>query len=214
MPLPLKASKLMLFSDSYRSISASSEGQVREKGSKFLGFAYPVSSEAEIKSHLLQLRKEHSSASHHCYAWRLGADKSAYRTNDDGEPSGSAGKPIFSQILSNDLSNILIVVLRYFGGNLLGIPGLIQAYKGCAQLCLENANIIEKFIYEQYQINFDFNDMSKVMRMLKDNEAKVLANSYDETNSIVFQIKKQNTGAMERAMEELYNTKLKYIQTI
>lgn len=204
----------MLFSDSYRSISAPSEGQVREKGSKFIGFAFPVITETQIKDVLLRLRKEHPSANHHCYAWRIGADKTAYRTNDDGEPSGSAGKPIFSQILSHDLTNVLIVVVRYFGGTLLGIPGLIHAYKHCALVTLENARIIEKFIYEEYQIKFNFNDMSKVTRMLKDNEAKVITNSYDELNSIVFQIKKQNTGAMERAMEELYNTKLKHIQTI
>lgn len=204
----------MLFSDSYYSIAHASEAQFRDKGSKFLGFAFPVKTEVEIKQKLHAINKEHPSASHHCYAWRLGPDKSAHRTNDDGEPAGTAGKPIFSQIQSNDLTNILIVVVRYFGGTLLGVSGLIQAYKTCAALALSNTSIIEQFIEEEYRINFTLDDISAVMRLLKENEAKILENTYTETNTILFRVKKQKSQAIEKAMEQLYKTQLTYIQTL
>ncbi|MBL7932384.1 MAG: YigZ family protein, partial [Bacteroidia bacterium] len=142
----------MLFSDSYLTIDQTYEAVVREKGSRFLAYAFPVLSEAEIKAKLNSLRKEHPTANHHCYAWRLGADKLAFRTNDDGEPSNTAGKPIFSQIQSRDLTNILIVVVRYFGGTLLGVSGLISAYKAAASEVLQQAKIEEKFIMFEYRV--------------------------------------------------------------
>ena len=204
----------MLFSDSYYSIALASEAQFRDKGSKFLGFAFPVKTEREIKEKLSTLKKEHPSANHHCYAWRLGSDKSAFRTNDDGEPTGTAGKPIFSQIQSNDLSNILIVVVRYFGGTLLGVSGLIHAYKTCAILALSNTSIVEQFIIEEYRINFTVDDISAVMRLLKENEAKILENTYTETNTILFRVKRQKSLVIEKAMQQLYKAQLTYIQTV
>ncbi len=122
----------MLFSDEYKTIEGLAQGQFRDKGSRFLAFAIPVNNEKEVKTQLESLRKQYYDATHHCYAWMLGFDKSAYRVNDDGEPSGTAGRPIYGQILSHDLTNILIVVIRYYGGTKLGVPGLINAYKMAA----------------------------------------------------------------------------------
>jgi uncharacterized YigZ family protein len=204
----------MLFSDSYFTISGASEAMVKEKGSKFMAFAFPVSSEAGIREHLAALKKAHPSASHHCYAWRLGADKAAYRANDDGEPSNSAGKPILSQIQANDLSNVLIVVVRYFGGTLLGVGGLISAYKAAAQAALAAASIEERFILFEYTAEFGFDDMNRVMRILKENEAAVVSTSYEETNRLIFRIKKINSERTELSFKDLYTSKLTFIKTI
>src|SRR5690606_3050632 len=144
----------MLFSDSFLTINAAAKALFKDRGSKFFAFAFPVKSEQEIKVHLQEIKKLHPSATHHCYAWRLGADKLNFRTNDDGEPNNSAGKPIFSLIQSNDLTNVLIVVVRYFGGTMLGVPGLINAYKSAAALAIDNTIIMEQFIMFQYRISF------------------------------------------------------------
>ncbi len=130
--------------DSYLTIEKNTEGLFKDKGSKFLAFAYPVEEEEEIKEYIQALKKEHYSARHHCYAWRLGAEKTHFRANDDGEPSSTAGKPILGQIQKNDLTNILIVVVRYFGGTLLGVSGLINAYRGAAADVINNSIIVEK----------------------------------------------------------------------
>jgi uncharacterized YigZ family protein len=204
----------MLFSDSYFTISGASEAVVKEKGSKFMAFAFPVSSEADIREHLAALKKTHPSASHHCYAWRLGADKAAYRANDDGEPSNSAGKPILSQIQANDLSNVLIVVVRYFGGTLLGVGGLISAYKAAAQAALAAASIEERFILFEYTVEFGFDDMNRVMRILKENEAAVVSTSFEETNRLIFRVKKINSERTELCFKDLYTSKLTFIKTI
>jgi uncharacterized YigZ family protein len=132
--------------DSYKTIKKESQGYFKDKGSKFLAFAFPVKSEEEIKEILTRLRKEHHSARHHCYAWRLGSEEITFRANDDGEPSSTAGKPILGQLLSFEVTNILIIVVRYFGGTLLGVSGLINAYKNAAADSLNNAEIIEKII--------------------------------------------------------------------
>ena len=145
----------MLFEDTYLTIKEPSEGLFKDKGSKFSSFAFPASSEEDVKKFLAELKKQHPSANHHCYAFRLGADKQAYRANDDGEPSNTAGKPILGQIQSKDLTNILIVVVRYFGGTLLGVSGLINAYKLAAAEAIQNATIIEKTVDDIYEIKFD-----------------------------------------------------------
>ncbi len=201
----------MLFSDSYYTISAAAEGLFKDRGSKFLAFAFPVKSEAAIKVCLNHLRKEHPSATHHCYAWRLGADKNAFRANDDGEPSNTAGKPILAQIQAKDLTDVLVVVVRYFGGTLLGVNGLINAYKLAAAEVLGQAPIVEQFIYFEYMVEFDFKDTNAVMRLLKQNQAKILATDYLETNSIVFQIKKQHSEQLEKKFEDIYASKLKFM---
>lgn len=204
----------MLFSDSYFTISAPAEAVFRDRGSKFLAFAWPVQNETEIKAHLHLLRKEHPSANHHCYAWRLGADKSAFRSNDDGEPANSAGKPILSQLQSNDLTNVLIVVVRYFGGTLLGVSGLINAYKSAAAAVIAQTKIEERFILFEYKVDFDFDALSPLMRLLKEFESKIISQSYEEKNGIVFQTKKKYAEELESRFKDLYTCRLEFVRLV
>ncbi|MBA3681050.1 MAG: YigZ family protein [Bacteroidetes bacterium] len=204
----------MLFSDSYLTIKAPVEILFKERGSKFLAFTFPVTNDAEIKECLLQLKKLHPNANHHCYAWRLGADKSAFRANDDGEPSNTAGKPILGQIQAADLTNVLAVVVRYFGGTLLGVGGLINAYKTAAAEVIAASEIYERFILFEYKIDFNEESINLVMRILKETGAKILAHTYEENNSIIFQIKKQNSDKLEKDFTELYTSKLTYLKTL
>lgn len=199
----------MLFSDSYLTVSNASQSIYRDKGSKFLAFVFPVKTEEEIKQHLSELKKEHPQANHHCYAWRLGADKQRYRTNDDGEPAGTAGKPIYSQILSKDLTNVLIVVVRYFGGTLLGVSGLITAYKAAATEALTLTSIEEQFICFRYTIQFSMDDTSDVMRLLKQLDCKIEQQAYTTENSITFTIKKQYETHLLEGQKKLFKTSLK-----
>ncbi len=155
-------------SDCYRSISALSTGIFKDNGSKFLAFAYPITKEEEVKPIIQQLKKEYFDARHHCYAYRIGHTGAIWRFNDDGEPSSTAGRPIYGQILSAELSDILIVVVRYFGGIKLGVPGLIRAYKSSTADAIANADVIEKIATQTYNIIFDYLQMNSVMKALKD----------------------------------------------
>ncbi len=157
-----------MFDDIYHTLKDPTEGIYKEKGSKFLAFAYPVKSIDEVKSHLEQLRKDYFDARHHCYAYILGPNKDAWRANDDGEPSGTGGRPIYGQLLSADLTDTLIVVVRYFGGILLGASGLANAYKTAARDAINNAEIIEKTINARYRLHFEYALMNDVMRVIKD----------------------------------------------
>lgn len=203
----------MLFTDTYFTIESNSEGLFKDRGSKFIAYAFPVRNEAEIKEQLAQLRKEHHGARHHCYAWRLGPDKLAWRANDDGEPSNTAGKPIFGQIQSNDLTDILIVVVRYFGGTLLGVGGLINAYREAAADAIKNSKIVEKHVLHEYIVEFDFAEMNNVMKLLKDSDAKIISQDFNESCKISFYIRKQNSLQLEERMQKLNHTKLRYIKT-
>lgn len=158
--------------DSYRTISGSSKGLYKEKGSKFIAFAYPVHKEQEIKKYLDGMRKEYHDARHHCYAWRLGPDKERYRANDDGEPSGSAGKPILGQLQSFDITDVLVVVIRYFGGTLLGVGGLINAYRSATSDALSQARIVERKVYGKIKLDFSYEQMNSVMKLVKDYDLK------------------------------------------
>lgn len=157
-----------MFDDTYHTIAGPAEGLYKEKGSKFLAFAFPVRSVEEVKQHLERLRKEYFDARHHCYAYILGPRKDAYRVNDDGEPSGTGGRPIHGQLLSADLTDTLIVVVRYFGGILLGASGLANAYKAAARDAIANASIVEKTIDVTYHLHFEYALMNDVMRLLKE----------------------------------------------
>lgn len=168
----------MLFSDEYKTITASAQGSFRDRGSRFLAYAIPVKSEAEVKQQLESLRKQYYDATHHCYAYILGFDKSAYRINDDGEPSGTAGRPIHGQILSADLTNILIVVVRYYGGTNLGVPGLINAYKTAASEALKNAVVETRIVKEMYQVEYPYEVMNNVMKIIKDENLEVINNEF------------------------------------
>lgn len=160
--------------DSYTSIAEACTEIYRIKGSRFMAFAWPVSSEGEIKAQLEVLRKEYFDATHHCYAWCLGKDRLKNRSNDDGEPSGTAGKPIYGQILSAGFSDVLMVVVRYFGGTKLGASGLIDAYKLAARQCLEKANPRTVILQDTFLFNFPYSRMNEVMKLLKEMELPVL----------------------------------------
>jgi uncharacterized YigZ family protein len=154
--------------DLYKTIASPSEGLFREKGSRFISFAYPVENEAQISQQIAGLKKQYYDARHHCFAWRLGADMEHYRANDDGEPSGSAGKPILGQIQSRDLTQILVVVVRYFGGTLLGVGGLIRAYRSAASDALDQAMKVEKKVESQLVLQFGYHEMNAVMKVIKE----------------------------------------------
>jgi uncharacterized YigZ family protein len=157
----------------YITIAEPGTGDFRDRGSKFLAYSYPVFTAQDVKDRLQGLKKEHPKAVHHCYAYRLGTDGTQYRANDDGEPSGSAGKPILGQIDSMGLTNVLVVVVRYFGGTLLGVPGLINAYKTATALAMENVPRKEKWIERTYEISFDYPVMGEVLYLLKQAEATI-----------------------------------------
>lgn len=157
-----------LTNDTYKSIASKSEGLYKDKGSKFISIAFPVTSENEVKDLLDAVRKEYHDARHHCYAYRMGMDGGTWRYNDDGEPSSTAGRPIYGQLLSNGLSDTLIVVVRYFGGIKLGVPGLIKAYKAAAADAIANATVIEKTATETLNVSFGYEETDRIMRILKE----------------------------------------------
>jgi uncharacterized YigZ family protein len=159
----------------YRTILKPAIGEIyKEKSSKFIGFVFPISLETEIKIHLENLKKQHAKARHWCYAWQLGVDKIQYRTNDNGEPNNSAGKPIYGQILSNDLTNVLVVVVRYYGGTKLGVGGLVSAYKIAAKTAIANAKISTKKVVKNVGITFEYKDINVVMRLINDFNATII----------------------------------------
>jgi uncharacterized YigZ family protein len=175
--------------ESYKTITDTAEGLYKEKGSKFLAFAYPVATEAEIMEKLGALRKKYFDARHHCYAYVLNPQKSKYRANDDGEPNHSAGDPILGQIHSNDLTNILVVVVRYFGGIKLGVGGLISAYKTAAAKAIGDATIISRQVMECFTIRYEYKDASDIRRILKELDAIILDQEFEQQCHIKFEIK-------------------------
>lgn len=204
----------MLFSDTYFTIASPTEGIYKDRGSKFLAFAYPVKKEEEIKELLQKLRKEHPGANHHCYAFRLGADKLLFRANDDGEPSGTAGKPILGQIQSNDLTNIMIVVVRYFGGSLLGVPGLIAAYKGAAADAIANSKIVEQQIMEVYELHFPYAAMNDVMKILKENDLEQWDQDFQLDCKLKFSVRKNDADSTLAKIKSIEGIAANYIHTL
>ncbi|MBC8265611.1 MAG: YigZ family protein [Flavobacteriales bacterium] len=176
--------------DTYKEVKSHTTGIYKEKGSKFIAYSYPVYSEQEVKEKLEEVKKLEYAARHHCYAYILNPDKSAQRANDDGEPSSTAGKPILGQILSNDLTNILIVVVRYFGGVKLGVPGLIRSYKTAASQAISEATIITKTIKEQYEVSFKYPQMNDVMRLVKEFDLEVVNTDFQIECKLIFAVPK------------------------
>lgn len=203
----------MLFEDSYKTVEKSSEGIYKDRGSRFIALAFNVTTVDEVKEILNELRKKYYDARHHCFAYLLGFDKSAYRLNDDGEPSGTAGRPIFGVIQSNDLTNVLIVVVRYFGGTLLGVRGLIDAYKGAAADAIKNATIVTKTIQEIYEIFFDYIAMNSVLKIIKDNGAEIISAKYELNGNILFKIRKNQSDIICKQLYNIENLNLKYVRT-
>ena len=193
----------MKYTDTYKTIKAPAEGRYKEKGSKFLAYAFPVSNEHEIKEITIRLRKEHHSARHHCFAWRLGADHLLFRVNDDGEPSGTAGRPIFGQIQQQDLTDILVIVVRYFGGVLLGTSGLTNAYKQASAEALTNSEIIEKIIQTVIEINFDYLAMNDLMLVLKEYGLELKESNFDLTCWAKIIVRKELTPIVMDKLEKI-----------
>ncbi|WP_316803472.1 YigZ family protein [Pedobacter nototheniae] len=204
----------MLFDDSYKTIDRAAEGIFRDKGSKFIAYAYPIKSEEEVKPIITNLRTEHAKARHFCYAYRLTPDRSVFRVNDDGEPSGTAGRPILNCMLSDDITNVLIVVVRYFGGTLLGVPGLINAYKTAAAESIKSASIISKTINDVYEVQFDYLQMNDVMKLVKDENLLVLGQNFDTQCILKFEIRKAQLNIVLTKFDKIEGIKLKYLQTI
>jgi uncharacterized YigZ family protein len=200
-----------LFEDTYFSPAQTGESIFRDRGSKFLGFVYPVSSEEEAKKMLSLLRKEHPGANHHCYAMRLGAGKQFFRVNDDGEPAGTAGRPIYGQIQSQDLTDVLVVVVRYFGGTLLGVSGLINAYKQAAAESLAAAERVERTVNEHYELQFPYEAMNDVMRLLKEYTAGQSKQDFGLACSLEIGIRKRDAGSLMERLQKLPSLKARYL---
>ena len=192
--------------DTYKTIASSVQEVIfKEKCSKFLGYAFPVTSEEEIKAHLEEVKKAHFSARHWCYAWQLGyGTNQRYRANDDGEPNNTAGIPIYGQIQSFELTNILVIVVRYFGGIKLGVGGLVQAYKTTAQLTLQEAEIEEKLITEELRICFDYPLMNKVMRVVKEQKLNITRQLLNENCELHLAIRQNDYQRMQELFENIY----------
>lgn len=204
----------MLFEDTYKEIQSASTAMFKDRGSKFYAHAYPVWKEDDIKSALEDLRKKYYDARHHCYSWILNPDKSAYRINDDGEPSGSAGRPIHGQLQSHDLTNTLVVVVRYFGGTKLGIPGLINAYKTATKEALNQAQIVEKLIKDVYLVEFTYPDMNIVMKILKDENLDQFEQDFGVDCNLKFAVRKNDSDRVFEMFRKIHTLKIKYIKTI
>jgi uncharacterized YigZ family protein len=196
-------------SDTYKTIIAPTEGIYKEKGSKFLSFAIPVSSADEVKEIVKNYRKEYYDSRHVCYAYMLGADRKEFRANDDGEPSGTAGRPILGQINSRELTNILVIVVRYFGGILLGTGGLVVAYKEATTDALDQAEVIEKTIDETIAILFDYVLMNEIMRVIKDTNAQILNQSFEEQCAMQLSIRKQDAVLLSSKLAKIYGLHIK-----
>lgn len=198
--------------DTYQTLAAPApEILYKEKNSKFYGYAFPVTSEEEIKIHLEQLRKQHHGAVHFCYAFQLGTDTIYYRANDDGEPSNSAGMPIYGQIQSFGLTNVLVIVVRFFGGVKLGVGGLISAYRTAAQMVLQEAEIVEKTIDIYYKVSFDYKNMNKVMRIIKENNLEIVAQRMNESCEIDLATRKKNAEKIFDIFNHLFEIEIEKI---
>jgi len=203
----------MLFEDTYLTITEPSESVFRDRSSRFIGLAVPVGNEAEMKQELEQIRKKYFDATHHCYAFRLSFDKSVYRFSDDGEPSGTAGRPIFGQIQAKDLTNILVVVVRYYGGTKLGVSGLINAYKTAAKEALEHNRIVERTVNDVYEVLFTYEQMNDVMRVLKDDDIKQLSQNFDLKCRIEFSIRKLHAGKVYEKLTHIRGVTVSFLRT-
>jgi uncharacterized YigZ family protein len=203
----------MLFDDTYQTIAQPSRAIFRDRGSKFLAFAYPIRTDGEIKEIITKLKSEHPKANHHCWAMRLSPDRSVFRVNDDGEPSGTAGRPILNVLLSKNLTNILVVVVRYFGGTLLGVPGLINAYKSATEMALAEAKVMEQTVKDIYTINFDYLQMNEVMKVIKDDQLTVLNQVFDNNCSVTLAIRKMQVNQVLNKLECITGIKTKFDHT-
>ena len=189
--------------DTYLTLEVPATAALRERSSKFLSFAWPVHDEEQIRGHLEALRKEYYDATHHCYAWRLGPQGERFRANDDGEPSGTAGRPILGQMLSREVTDCLVVVVRYFGGTKLGVPGLIAAYKESAAVVLAAAQIVERTVDRRVEIEFSYLVMNDVMRVVKEEQPRIEAQEFDNLCRMRVAVRESGWEALVRKLEKI-----------
>jgi uncharacterized YigZ family protein len=198
--------------DVYKTIETPCEETLfKEKGSKFFGYTFPVSSEKDVKEKLEELKKKHHTARHFCYAYQLGIENIRFRANDDGEPNNSAGMPIYGQIQSFEVTNILIVSVRYFGGTKLGVGGLISAYKRSAQMALEVSDILAKTINIQYQLNFNYDLMNAVMRIVKEKNIEIIGQKLEMDCQYIISVRKNDADAIFNIFDNLYKVAVKVL---
>jgi uncharacterized YigZ family protein len=195
--------------DTYKTISKPAQGDLfKDKNSKFYGFAFPITNEGEVRTHLENLKNEHYSARHWCYAYQIGTESIKYRANDDGEPNNSAGMPIYGQIQSFDLTNVLIIVIRYYDGVKLGVGGLINAYRTGAQLALESAKIIERTINVLFELKFEYKNMSKVMRLLKENQVEITNQTLEHNCLLEISVRKGNSSYLLERFDQFFGVEI------
>ena len=200
--------------DTYQSITkASPEVLFKDRNSKFFGYAFPIKTEEEANDHLEELRSKHHKARHWCYAWQIGKEEFHYRANDDGEPSNSAGMPIYGQIQSFDVTNILIVVVRYFGGVKLGVGGLINAYKTAAQMALEASDILKRTIDEVFIVKFDYPEMNKVMQVIKQNNLNVIDQKLEIDCKIFLAVRKKDAENIFSKFDNTYKVEISKLES-
>jgi len=200
--------------DTYYMLAAPGEGLYKEKGSKFIASVFTVMNEDEAKAAIAEIRKKYFDARHHCYAYMIGPDKKNFRASDDGEPSGTAGKPILNQILSKDVTNVCIVVTRYFGGIKLGTSGLINAYKTASREALDNAQIVEKTINEIYSLEFEYPLMNEVMRIMKEENLDTLNPKFELDCYMEFSTRKNDASRIAEKFRNLFGVKITHIKTL
>lgn len=204
---------MSITSDAYYTIQQSSQGFYKEKGSKFIALAFPVKTEEEIKEVQQNLRKEYHDARHHCYAYVIGFNGEAWRANDDGEPSSTAGKPIHGQILSRNLTNTLVVVIRYFGGTKLGVSGLINAYKTAASEALDSAQIVKRTVNDIYKLSFDYEDTNDIMRLVKDDGINILEQNFGAACDMLLAIRQGLVEQVLDKVEKIDSAEAEYLRT-
>ncbi|MHC1707530.1 MAG: YigZ family protein [Bacteroidales bacterium] len=203
----------MVARDTYKTIAEKCAGVYREKASKFIALAYPVTTEDEVKEILKSVKKEYFDANHHCYAYFLGHDKDISRMNDDGEPSGTAGRPILGQIQSFDLTNTLVIVIRYFGGTKLGVSGLINAYKTSAREALSQASVLEKTVNDLFRVTFNYGHMNDVMRFIKDNHLTIMSTDFNLDCEVIFSIRKSSSAFIYGEFQKKDGIGIEYLKT-
>lgn len=198
-----KVKLVLMVADTYLTIAHPSEGLYKEKGSRFISFAFPVQNEEAIKEILASIRKEHFSARHCCFAWNLGVEQQRFRTNDDGEPQGTAGRPIYGQIQSNKLTNVIVVVVRYFGGTLLGVSGLIRAYKQAAVDAIANATVVTRVVEHIVEVAFAYPAMNNLMQLIKEEQLEIVTSNYDLQCSVSLKIRVSRLEEIETKIRNI-----------
>lgn len=202
-------SEIRVDMDTYKTLAEpSSEVIFKDKGSKFLGYAFPVSSQEEIKILVEGIKKKHHSARHWCYAWQIGAEKTQYRVNDDGEPNGTAGLPIYGQIQSFGVTNVLIVIVRYFGGIKLGVGGLVNAYRTTARMTLEESTVEERLIKRTFRIHFEYKDMNRVMRVVKERNLEIFRQEMQASCSLWIDVRRQEAEAVKEVFRQMHEIEI------